>query len=120
MDELTEIELDHLFDIEKIGDITYEVEDSVQTVVSFEHCLDETVFQRSVYNSWDLLSAVGGFYGALFWIISNFVCVLNTNYFDNSLVKRLYRLGADSASGHPHKDQKPTISSRKLPKNGAQ
>ena len=107
LDDLTELEDDTIFNVERIWTGTYEKEYDVQMEISFQMNLDKHQVARTGYTILDVLSDVGGIQGLLISFCTIALGVINYNNFDNQLASRLFKI-----KGQPGKlDDPKTISS---------
>ena len=83
LDSLTEIEDSSIFQIEPLPIRSYEKDYCVQMDITLEMNLDKTTMARSVYNTLDVLSDVGGIQGSIMSVIGLFLGIWNYNNFDN-------------------------------------
>ena len=75
--EITEIEMDNLFKLEKKQPMPYEFNDSVWISVTVEMSLDLFKYDRQMYTMFDMLSDIGGLSGIIITFTSIFLKVWN-------------------------------------------
>ena len=92
LDDLTEIENNSIFEIESMPVRSYEKDYLVQMEITVEMNLDKKTMARSVYNTLDVLSDVGGIQGIVMSIIGLFLGIWNYNNFDNFMASQLYKI----------------------------
>ena len=75
--EITEIEMDNLFRLEKKQPMPYEFNDGVWISVTIEMSLDLFKYDRQMYTIFDMLSDIGGLSGIMITFTSIFLKVWN-------------------------------------------
>ncbi len=92
LEELTKLEFDHLFRINKRDTLPYEREDTIWVSVTIGRDLDLGNYERNVYTSLDLFSDIGGFQGLLVSLLAMVSSAWNYHNFANFMVSRLFRI----------------------------
>ena len=72
LNDLTKMEVEGLFSMQKRDSLPYEESDNTWIMVTVEMDPNLTVYDRSVYTYFDLLSDIGGLNG----ILMTFACLL--------------------------------------------
>ena len=92
LDEITKIEMDHLFRLSEQKSLPYEKFDNTWVSVTLEMNLDLIHYERQVYTVFDMLSDVGGLSGLFVSSFAMLVGLWNFNSFDNFMVSRLFKI----------------------------
>ena len=96
LDDLTVLNDDTVFKLDKLANQPYEKDDIVQMDVTIERNLDLGIIQRTGYNVLDVLSDIGGIQSIIITTFSVLVGIWNYKHFDNYMASRLYKLKTKS------------------------
>ena len=92
LDDITKIEDDSIFKLEKLASYSYEKDSIVQMDITIEMNLDQGFIERTGYNILDVLSDIGGIWATLLYGLGTLLGFWNYKHFDNFMASKLFKI----------------------------